>query len=77
MGYLDGLETPIRMTKPEIVGRLGRSTSEGLVPLSGMRLVQVRDMNGAAITTLLSEGANQLAKIKTLGVTRFLMGELS
>ena len=34
---------------------------------SFLQLVQVRDMNGAAITTLLSEGANQLSKIKTLG----------
>ncbi len=30
-------------------------------------VVQVRDMNGAAISSLLSEGANQLSKIKRLG----------
>ena len=28
---------------------------------------EVRDMNGAAISTLLSEGASQLSKIKYLG----------
>ena len=39
-------------------------------------VLEIRDMNGAAIATLMSEGANQLSKIKSLGFAgRSTVGE--